>query len=621
MIAFLLWAALSGQGVAFNVDPTADHTSSMGYLDTSIAFAAEDQSLLTDLSPYAQEDVGMAEVGDGSQPTVDAARLAADPQRVKYNIAVRTGNSPNASTQSPVYLTVHGTDGDTGEFSLIVPNSPYSPLKRDTVTNMTKSLKDVGKVTKIQIRNPSRDDFQCDSVLVEKGEATSEFKVNKWVVSPKQSTRWAHAEVEYILMVTTGANDKADTTSAQYITVYGEDGSTGEMKLSDKFEKETTVEVTLKARDVGTPSAVILHNPDSDEWFCETIKMVTGHGTFDFSANKWVSTPQHPTAHVAVDKVYQVRVMTPPGPDSATDGDVNIQLFGVDGASSVHLLSKGIPAGTNTSMELAVKDVGRVTKIELSTESKDGWHCEGMDIRHGDNELYNFRVNGWVQSPMASTLSVLADVTYQIKVKAQNFAKTGDYFIHIYGTLGATRKLMLAEDGMDGQNTEVNVQARDVGEITKLRLTTKDVEGWKCQDITIRKTGTIFPFSVDRWNVYPVAASVDVNVDIKYTFTVTTGTMRGASTTAMIYITLYGSQGQSRYLPLKTGFTNGTVETVSFKTQDVGQLTRVKLTTTATDDWLCDHIAVGYKDTEVNFEAHKWLVFPTNPQMYLSRFE
>lgn len=155
--------------------------------------------------------------------------------------------------------------------------------------------------------------------------------------------------------------------------------------------------------------------------------------------------------------------------------------------------------------------------------------------------------------------------------------------------------------------------------MTKVRLSTRSSDGWKCKDVTITKDGKAYPFSLDKWVQFPLAATIDTNSDIKYSFTITTGNETGADTAGMIYITLYGSKGQSRYLPLKTGFDIGSTYTVSFKTQDVGHLTRIKLTSTATDDWFCSELIVQYKGDTARFEVDKWVEYPASPDIYVER--
>ena len=184
--------------------------------------------------------------------------------------------------------------------------------------------------------------------------------------------------------------------------------------------------------------------------------------------------------------------------------------------------------------------------------------------------------------------------------------------MNIYGTLGVTRTLpMVSKLGFDSDSpARFTLMAKDVGEITKMRLSTKQSDGWLCKDVTITHRGKSFPFSVDKWVEFPLAATVDTNVDIKYTFIIGTGAQEGADTTAMIWITLFGTQGQSRTLPLKTGFKKGAMDTVSFKTRDIGMLTGVKLQNKDTDNWYCNGITVKYGADSVPLRVAKW-VTPT----------
>merc|ERR1719353_1390014 len=99
------------------------------------------------------------------------------------------------------------------------------------------------------------------------------------------------------------------------------------------------VSISIRAIDIGKPSYIMLHNPSMDDWHCESIRVVSAHGSFDFSADKWVVTPKHPKASIPVDKVYSVFVSTGLGYDDGTRGEVFIQIIGVAGATGTHLLS------------------------------------------------------------------------------------------------------------------------------------------------------------------------------------------------------------------------------------------------------------------------------------------
>jgi len=541
--------------------------------------------------------------------------------QVEYKIAVSTGLGNTANTLGLVFLTIHGLKGDTEEFALNdAAGGTPAPLAKGTTYEITKMLPDVGILQKIRIRNPSTtDDWECATISVAKDSATTNFKVNKVVLSPTQGTRWAYAEVEYMLNVATGVGKQAGTAEPQYITIYGTDGSTGELRLKDKFDAETMVSVTLNARDVGKPKYIMLRNPGSDDWLCASIRVMNSHGSFTFSANKWVATPKHPIASIPVDKVYTVWVKTGPSMDDATEGTILIQIFGVAGATTKHQLSQGFRRGTQVSISVSAKDVGAVTKIKLFTDSKDGWHCTSVDIGETEQNRVHFDVDKWLISPYSKSISLGADIPYKVLIKTSNETgadSTGAFAVNIYGTLGVTRTLpMVRKMGFDSEApANFTLMAKDVGEITKMRLSTMQTDGWKCEDVTITHRGKSFPFSVDKWVEFPLAATVDTSVDIKYTFFIGTGVEEGADTAAMIWITMYGTQGQSRTLPLKTGFKKGSMETVSFQTRDIGRLTGVKLQNKAADNWYCNGITVNYGASSVPLRVAKW-VTPTADAM------
>jgi hypothetical protein len=268
--------------------------------------------------------------------------------------------------------------------------------------------------------------------------------------------------------------------------------------------------------------------------------------------------------------------------------------------------------GTNTSVSVSAKDVGTVTKIKLTTASEDSWHCMAVDIGDSVNDRVHFDVDRWLQAPISTSLSVLADIPYSVVARTSNASKAesvGQFAINIYGTMGVTRTLpLMSLTGFRrGATSKFTVSAKDVGELTKVRLSTTNSDEWNCKDMVITKRGQVFPFSIDKWIVYPLAATVDTSVDVKYTFNIVTGTKTGADTTAMVFITLFGAKGQSRRLPLQTGFAKGSAETVSFMTQDVGKLTSIKLSSDSPDAWYCEGVTVKYGTSTVKFGVGRWL--------------
>lgn len=294
-------------------------------------------------------------------------------------------------------------------------------------------------------------------------------------------------------------------------------------------------------------------------------------------------------------------------------------MFGTAGATMPHFLKKGFDRGRKDSITMSAKDVGTVTNIKFTTKSKDGWHCKSVKILYGNKRQADFDVNAWVKYPIAAALNVVADVSYRLVLKTAPEQKSsnmvGNFAINIYGTLGVTRTLPLKAQSSGiafkkGTAARIQLKAKDVGDLTKVRLSTRSPVAWSCKDIVIWKAGKVYPFSVDKCIQFPLAATVDTAVDVKYSLAVMTGSMPKAETGGTIYITLYGTRGQSRYLPLKEGFAKGTTETISFKTRDVGDLTKVKLTSTVEDGWYCKSILVRYKDQTANFNVANWVQYP-----------
>ena len=86
----------------------------------------------------------------------------------EYKIAVATGLGDDAGTLGTIFLTIHGSKGDTREFALNdASGGTPAPLNKGSTYDLTKTLPDVGILQKIRIRNPSTtDNWECATVSV-----------------------------------------------------------------------------------------------------------------------------------------------------------------------------------------------------------------------------------------------------------------------------------------------------------------------------------------------------------------------------------------------------------------------------------------------------------------------
>lgn len=100
-----------------------------------------------------------------------------------------------------------------------------------------------------------------------------------------------------------------------------------------------------------------------------------------------------------------------------------------------------------------------------------------------------------------------------------------------------------------------------------------------------------------------------------YRVTVYTGTADGAGTSANVYITLYGANGNSGERELDNGsdnFEKGDTDVFSLEMEDLGDINQVRIRHNNTEDnpgWFLDKIVVHNEttDREWTFPCSRWL--------------
>lgn len=85
-------------------------------------------------------------------PNADAFPIVRD-RRQDYNVSIKTGNVTGAGTDSFIFITIHGTDGQTEEtvINRLISGNAFERNQTDTLT--LKNLPNVGSLTKVTIRS------------------------------------------------------------------------------------------------------------------------------------------------------------------------------------------------------------------------------------------------------------------------------------------------------------------------------------------------------------------------------------------------------------------------------------------------------------------------------------
>jgi hypothetical protein len=407
--------------------------------------------------------------------------------------------------------------------------------------------------------------------------------------------------------------------------MFGSDGATRMNELKKGFEKGKKETVTVKARDVGKLEKVQLHTSDPDGWFVETLKITDSDkvalGDFDF--NRWVQKPESGTVSSTRSIEYKMKVKTGNLPDSDSKGQFFIKLFGVKGETKRLPLSTGFKKGAESKLVIRGHNVGDIEKVQLSTDSTDGWLCETMEITPTGGNPYPFPANVWVQHPGKASVDVLAGINYQISVRTGSLpgADTkGSAYITLFGPRGSTPKLLLGnlKAGMKmGSYKTFRVPAANVGRVTSVKVSMEDKDKWLCETVSIQGDSAKAPvlFRLNKYIGKPHLPAAMARADSLYVFSLTTGSSARAASTASVSIRIAGHLATTRKMHLKTGFARGSTATVKLKAVDVGKVLSLQLETTDEDDIHLERVALQVtssagSSTQYAFAANKWLKAP-----------
>ncbi|KAL2100047.1 hypothetical protein ACEWY4_004441 [Coilia grayii] len=181
--------------------------------------------------------------------------------KIIYEITMTTGDEQNAGTDSQLYVTVFGVNGTTMEIPL--PKNGDRLFERAQVDSFNIEVEDIAPLRMIRIRSDgagSRPHYLLEQVVLRNlltGDV-AEFTYNEWLSLTMGEKKLLSAEMaavidgeamveptNYIIKVKTGECMGAGTDANVWIVVFGENGDTGPLRLKhsdhrNKFERSQT---------------------------------------------------------------------------------------------------------------------------------------------------------------------------------------------------------------------------------------------------------------------------------------------------------------------------------------------------------------------------------------------
>uniref|UniRef100_A0A3Q2QDK8 Lipoxygenase homology PLAT domains 1 n=1 Tax=Fundulus heteroclitus TaxID=8078 RepID=A0A3Q2QDK8_FUNHE len=502
-------------------------------------------------------------------------------QKTIYELTVVTGDVQNAGTDTKIFMSVFGANGSTEE--ILLPKNEDRWFERCQEDTFNMEIDDIAPLKKMRLRidgSGSRPDWFLDKVIMRNlsTEEVSVFTYEEWLSRTHGPKRTMICEMPavvdeevmvelttYILQVKTSDVSGAGTDANVWVIVFGENGDTGTLALkesgnSNKFERKHVD--TFRFPDIlslGDLSKVRVWHDNSGVapgWHLEHIDVKDEYmdKTFRFPCDRWLSKHDD-------------------------DGQIMRELA----------------CANNDCLDLNEK-----TKYEI---------C----VTTGDTE--ETKENAWIILEGKKCRSKEFVMENSSKKKRFLLGKV-DRFEFSSKNVGDIAAICLGHTPKDGKKVkgeaywhveEVVVTEKELGNKYIFRCNALIPLSPKRDDhLTFECTKTIESFASKARSLVPV----------KYEIIIITGDEKGAGTDANVFITIYGSNGDSgsRQLRqrLRNLFERGRTDRFVVEMLDMGDLQRVRVehdNSGLCPGWLLDRVEITNTANGVTtiFRCGKWL--------------
>ncbi|XP_014324136.2 lipoxygenase homology domain-containing protein 1 [Xiphophorus maculatus] len=521
--------------------------------------------------------------GDGLTARVfnvlDAEAIAIS-QKVIYELTVVTGDVQNAGTDTKIFMSVFGANGSTEEILLRKNEDRFERGQEDTF-NM--EIDDIAPLKKMRLRidgSGSRPDWFLDKVIMRdlSTEEVYVFTYEEWLSRTRGPKRTMICEMPavvddevmvelttYIIQVKTSDVSGAGTDANVWVIVFGENGDTGRLALkestkSNKFErKQVDMFRFPDILSLGDLSKVRVWHDNTGiapGWHLEHIDVKDEFldKTFRFPCDRWLSKKDD-------------------------DGQIMRELA----------------CANNDYLDLNEK-----TKYEI---------C----VTTGDTD--ETKENAWIVLEGKKCRS--KELVMENSSKKKRFLRGNvDRFEFSSKNVGDIAAICLGHTPKDGKKVkgeaywhveEVVVTEKELGNKYIFRCNALiPLSPKRDEFLTFECTKTVESFASKARSLVPV----------KYEIIIITGDEKGAGTDANVFITMYGSNGDSgsRQLRqrLRNLFERGQTDRFVVEMLDMGDLQRVRVehdNSGLCPGWLLDRVEITNTANGVTtiFLCGKWL--------------
>ncbi|KAL2092882.1 hypothetical protein ACEWY4_012680 [Coilia grayii] len=541
---------------------------------------------------------------------------------VSYQIAIKTGNIPGASSDSKVFVKLYGEKGDTSRMMLVVSdNNLRNYFETGRVDVFTVDTFDIGQINRLMIGHTNegmRAGWFLDSVqiMVPGHGMQYMFPSHRWL---SQSEADGKTEVEiypseilemeklinYEVTVVTGDVFAGGTNANVFLQMYGEEGKTELLALksrSNNYERGTTEIFKIQAMDVG-----------------KIFKIRIGHDGTGLGSGWYL------------EKVDIKRLVMGMAPKEKKEDKKK---------------KKKKKKGEEEDEEDETLEMQEVVQTYLFT--CDRWLARDEE----DGEI--------VIELLPEGAEDLEENTYEVSVftgKIWGAGTDANVFVNIYGENGDTGERFLRKSNYinkfeSGQEDVFSITAVDLGPLKKLRIRHDDTgpnSAWYLDRVEIvdTKDEITYYFPCNRWlaieeddgqiarELVPVdeafmkrdddeeggAAKLGLEqkaMSTTYTMRVKTGEKKHAGTDANVFAILYGEKDDTGIINLKAcklhknKFEQGMIDEFTVEAVDLGELRKLRIghdNSGGSPGWFLDWVDINApsQGQRIRFPCGRWL--------------
>ncbi|XP_030070331.1 lipoxygenase homology domain-containing protein 1 [Microcaecilia unicolor] len=359
---------------------------------------------------------------------------------------------------------------------------------------------------------------------------------------------------------------------------------------------------------------------------------------------------------------YTVRVYTGDRKNADATGDAYIFIHGERGNSGKRWLNNSdtgpvtFTRGQVDIFRIKAVHLGKLNQLQIAFKSlkKGDWFLEKIIVEddHFPSIQHTFVHNDWIKNHSKKDFTELSIPAQEIKVMSETVkdfdtASRGRWHMWLNGTLMSDKMPDIhvvlfgrhgkspAQKAMNFKNNPFLVLADDIGEIIKVSLVRTDdplERGIQMQKLHLKDLDTKQELGVhitDQWlfeedgsdTVAELATFTPSRAPLSeqfYSVSVHTGMVPASETDADIFITIFGTNGDScqrklKHLKSPEYFEKGQVNVFEVKAVDLGVLSKVLIGHSNVGygaGWYLDKITIqdpGKKDIEYLFPCQQWL--------------